>query len=62
MCPQDIVACTNQSLIMNICNVVACCFQDTTMSARQILVDLDLHAPTCRRSGVKSSSPAKSAA
>jgi hypothetical protein len=49
-------------LIVNVSNIVACGFQDATMSLRQILVYLDLHAPTCRRSGVKSSSPARSAA
>lgn len=32
MRPEDIVACTSQLLIMNVCHVVACSFQDAAMS------------------------------
>jgi hypothetical protein len=43
-------------------SIVARRFQDATMHQREVLVDLDLHAPMRRRGGVKSSSPASSAA
>jgi hypothetical protein len=61
MRPEDIVFCTGQVFIVNVCHIVAGSFQNTAMSLRQVLVDLDLHAPTSGE-GVKSSSPARSAA